>query len=179
MFFMYSGVLSVIVVWAFVVTPAIMERIDVKSKTISRTTFKKSNLLIINYGLRSGALLQLCFLIHLARKFHLSFLSPAVLLYFSTIIASLIVSFTPIQQNKTKHQHVAYYYFYVIPISLIIFGFSIKTIHYQLFLASIIIPLLYLIVMFLITKRFKKENALSEILAFSLLSIWTILVTFL
>ena len=167
-----------IVAWIFVVLPAIFTGIDVKSKTISRTTKNKRNLFVINFGLRIGALFQFLFLIYLIGKFNLSYLSLTVVLYFSTIVATLVVSFTPIYKNTKLHQRSAYYYFSTIPIFLILFGLSIKDTYNPLSKISILIAALYLIGMLLINIKIKKENALSEIWAFLMLSIWTIIITF-
>lgn len=179
MILIYSGIFSILITWSLVVAPSIIGGIKSDHKTIFQVTVKKKYLYIISAGLVTGAVFQLLFLINLTNKFRLSITSPGVILYFSTIISTLFVVMFPYFKHKNVHTWLVVYYFIAIPISLILIGFQVKTANYVLFLASMATPLLYFLGEIFFAKKYQRGNALTEIWAFSLLSIWTLLMTFL
>lgn len=177
MLFKYAGLLSVVTTGLFIVAPLLTAGNKSKDRTISEITNNKNNLYIVNFGLIIGALLQLLFLGYLIDKFQLSTNYLFKIVYFGTIMSPVLTALNPYYKRKTIHNFFVKYYFISSPIYLMMFGLTISS--YQLLSQlSIIMSLIYILGNIAIFAKYKKENALIEVLSFSLLSIWTIAATF-
>jgi len=174
----YSGVISIIITWLFVVRPAFAAGVKSKYKTISHMTGEKKYLHIINGGLIFGAMMQLLFIRYLMVQYHLALLSIGVILYISTITATLLTTIFPFRKFEKIHTHVVKYYFITIPLAILFIGLQLRPSFSKLFLVSMLVPALYLIAELSVFEEYKKDNALMEMWAFYLLSVWTLIMTF-
>lgn len=178
MFFKYFGLVAVFIVWVFVISPAVMAKINLKKDTITSATYNKKYSSLINLGLLLGGVSQIIFSIYLAQKFKISVFNPGVIFYISTAVATILVSI--FSENKFMRLHILLvkYFFVIHPLSIFLLGVLGES---NTFVNAIclIVPLLYFGGIIMGLKLNNKLNAISEIWAFAVLSVWSLMITFL
>jgi len=162
-----------------VVAPAVNFGINCKSDNITSATTKSSPVRkIIGFGPITGAIFQALSLSYLIKKFSLDVYDFGSLLYLSANLATVFVAFFNYHKHPKIHDALAKYYFFACPLSLLFIGISAKINNYYPLLISVIAPILYFVGQLLLYKKYRRGNALMEVWAFSILSIWTLIMTF-
>lgn len=166
--------------WIFVVFPALHFGIDIRKETISSATFKDDGVnTIIGFGLVAGALSQIVFLSYIVQKFFINYISVGCILYLTANLATILVAFFTYKKHPLIHKLLTRYYFFIMPTSLIFIGSYIKnTGGYVLFFFSLLVLILYSIGQLFLFKKYRGSNSLMEFWAFGILSIWTLVITF-
>lgn len=174
-----SGIIAIIIAWFFVVTPALKFGINSKSDTITTSTNKNSvHKKIISFGLVVGAVFQTMFAVYLIRRFSIPLLSPGIIMYLSANVATICVAIFTEKKYPKTHKIMARYYFIVCPLSFLFIGLSLKSTDIYPKMISIITPIVYFVKQSVLWKKYKTDNALMEFWAFIILSLWTIVMTF-
>jgi hypothetical protein len=173
----YSGLLASLVAWLFVVRPAMRHGIDGKRQTITTATVENKNVLkTVSFGLTIGAFLQGLFLFYIIQRFDLPVFGIGSILYLTANIATILVAIFHYEKHPKLHETFADYYFIVSPLSLAFIGFTAMKNGVHLFTISVLVVILYFIGSWRILKKFGK-NAMIEMWAFAMLSIWTLIFT--
>lgn len=173
----YSGIMSVIITWILVVLPVVRKNNDIYGQSISSASSSNNVVRKVSIGLIIGALLQTIFIVYFSQVDEVEVSPLSIVVYFSTILATITTALFPLTRNPKIHNLAVKYFFVVYPIAMILIGLDISSTNLLFTYFSIFISLAYFLGMFVIHKKFGLSNALAEIWAFFVISIWVVNLT--
>jgi hypothetical protein len=175
---LFSGIVSIILTWTFVVFPVLRIGINVKKQTISEIASQnKSVLTRVSIGLLLGGVFQLLFAIHLLSKLEVPLYSFSTFIYLSTCLITFLVVIFPEHKSPKIHTYLVRYYFFTVP--LYVFLIAIRIIGTNTFISYLcfLLVALYLVLNTVVIQRLQKATIISEVTSFLIISLWIILMT--
>lgn len=173
----YSGIMSVIITWILVVLPVVRKNNDIYGQSISSASSSNNTVRIVSIGLILRALFQAMFLVYLSQIEEVQVSSLSILVYFTTILATITTALFPLTRNPKIHNLAVKYFFVVYPITMVLIGLEMQNFNQLLTYLSILLTVCYFVGMIVIFKKFGLSNALAEIWAFFVISIWIVCLT--
>lgn len=175
----FSGIIAMVIGWFFVFTPALKFGINNKIDTISSSTTKSEPVrIVISCGIAIGSMFQLMFLFYLLRRFSIQLYNLGSILFLTSFIATFSVAFFTLSKYPKIHYVMALYCFLVGPFSLLFIGVSAKSSSQYPLLVSVVAPIAYFLGQAFLWKKYRLTNALMELWGLVILTIWTVIMSF-
>lgn len=122
--------------------------------------------------------MQALFILYLSDKILSVMWNLGTILYLSSNVATVLVALIFYEKHPKLHTFLTRYYFFVLPLALLLIGFMLKSQYPTFYIFTILILVLYALGQFILYKKYRVGNVLMEGWGFVILTAWTLVTTF-
>ena len=175
----FSGLVAIVIAWVFLIIPVFVVKADFRKETVTSVA-GKSKLLrcIITAGLMGGAAMQALFILYLSDKLLLVRWNLGTILYLSSNVVTVFVALVFYEKHPKLHTFLTRYYFFALPLALLLIGHMLKSQYPMFYMFTIIILVFYAVGQFTLFRKYRIGNVLMEGWGFVILTIWTLVTIF-
>jgi hypothetical protein len=168
-----SGVLAGVSVWLFLMLPAWIHGVNLRTETVSTGTTRSKKLLrVVNLGLVTGGVCQLVFVFYLLEKFDIGLLSLGSIFFAYSGVACAMVAVFTLAKYPKFHKFFTSSYFVSQIISEILVAIYLYSISASLTMILLIVSLVNLFGLTVLLIRYKQPNFIEQHWAFFWLCVW-------
>ena len=122
--------------------------------------------------------MQALFILYLSDKLLLVRWNLGTILYLSSNVATVFVALVFYEKYPKLHTFLTRYYFFALPLALLVIGLMLRSQYPTFYMFTILILVFYAVGQFVLYRKYRTGNVLMEGWGFVILTIWTLLMTF-
>lgn len=122
--------------------------------------------------------MQALFIFYVCDKFMLDRWNFGSVLYLTANLATVFVGVVYYEKYPRMHNFFTRYYFFAMPLALLLIGFMLGDAHRAIFVVTVTLVIAYSLGQAGLFKKYRIGNALMEGWGFVILTLWTLMTTF-